>query len=61
MAAKSATARTNADILAEIRRLRQSFVGMHQHRAGVLEDCLEQKRAEVVADQILALESELTK
>lgn len=51
--------RTRADVQADIRALREAFIGHHAHRRELLENALDEKRADVVADQILVLEAEL--
>ena len=53
--------RTVEAIREDIKRTRAEFVGVRTHRVALLEEALEQKRAERVADRILALEDELTK
>lgn len=51
--------RTPADIRADIKSTREQFIGVRTHRVALLEDALEQKRADVVADRIISLEAEL--
>lgn len=51
--------RTPDVIRQEIRDTRQAFIGPRSNRVSIFEEVLERKRAEAVADRILALEAEL--
>lgn len=55
----AAPKRTAEQLRSEIRDLRRNFIGTRESRAAVLEDALDQLRAETVARQIIALEGEL--
>lgn len=53
------TKRTAAEIRAAIRAARVDFIGSRSNRVAILEDTLEQLRADVVARCILVLEGQL--
>lgn len=53
------TPRDLRSILADIRSLRAAFVGTDAARSAALDEALEAKRAEAVAERIFALEIEL--